>query len=182
MSALTFRNQTPHIAQFVAKKGQLILARLPGIAPQAELLVPSDDVYTVIATTIIDGNTYSTAPATVTGPVEFLAQVKQDAQQGTYEFQMLIEPSPRADQMRFQKTTIGPVTFTISKNGAPVQSVVVPDSFMTQAVTINDTYSVYAVVNGVTTEGVQTTNPNAVITAVVDDTVFEGGYFTLTVG
>jgi hypothetical protein len=181
MSALTFRNQTSYIAQFVVKKGQLIMARLPGVTPQAELLMPSDDIYSVIATTIIDGNTYSTAPATVTGPMEFLAQVKQNVQQGTYEFQMLIEPSPRADQMRFQKTTVGPVTFTISKNGTAVQSVVVSNSFMVEALTINDSYSVYAVINGITTETVQTTNPNAVITAVVDDTVLEGGYFTLTV-
>ena len=75
MSALNFRNQTPYIAQFVAKKGQLVMARLPGIAPQAELSMPSDDVYSVIATTIIDGNTYSTAPVTVTGSMEFLAQL-----------------------------------------------------------------------------------------------------------
>lgn len=181
MSALTFRNQTLYVAQFVARKGQLIMARLPGVAPQAELLMPSDDVYSVVATTIIDGNTYSTAPVAVAGPVECLAQVKQNAQQGAYEFQMLIEPSPRADQMRFQKTTIGPVTFTISKNGIPVQSVVVSNSFMVEELTINDSYSVYAVINGITTETVQTTDPNAVITAVVDDTVLEGGYFTLTV-
>lgn len=181
MSALTFRNQTRHIAQFIVKKGQLILARLPGVAPQTEILVPSDEVYTVIATTIIDGNTYSTAPAAVTGAAEFLAQVKQDAQQGTYEFQMLVESSPRADQMRFQKTTIGPVTFTISKNGTPLQSVVVPNSSVTEAVAINDSYSAYAVINGVATETVQTPNPNAVITAIVDDTGLDGGYFTLTV-
>jgi hypothetical protein len=181
MSALTFRNETSYVAQFVAKKGQLIMARLPGVAPQAELQMPSDEVYSVVATTIIDGNTYSTAPATVAGPVECLAQVKQNAQQGTYDFQMLIEPSPRADQMRFQKTTIGPVTFTISRNGTPVQTVVVSNSFMVEELTINDSYSVYAVINGITTETVQTTDPNAVITAVVDDTVLEGGYFTLTV-
>lgn len=181
MSALTFRNQTLYIAQFVAKHGQLIMARLPGIEPQGELRMPSDDAYSVIATTIIDGNTYSTAPVVVAGPMEFLAQVKQNAQQGTYEFQMLTEPSPRADQMRFQKTTIGPVTFTISKNGIPLQSVVVQNSFMVETLTINDSYSVYAVINGITTETVQTANPNAVITAVVDDSALEGGYFTLTV-
>ncbi|RDV00660.1 hypothetical protein [Trinickia dinghuensis] len=180
MSALNFRNQTPYIAQFVAKKGQLVMARLPGIAPQAELSMPSDDAFSVIATTIIDGNTYSTAPATVSGSMEFLAQIKQNVKEGTYEFQMQLEPSPRADQMIFQKTTIGPVTFTILKNGVSLQSVVVPNSFMTQALTIDDNYSVYAVINGITTEAVRTTDPNAVITAVVDTSVLETGYFTLT--
>jgi len=66
MSALIFGNQTPYIAQFIAKRGQLIMARLPGVEPGAELQVPSDDVYTMVATTIIEGNTYSTAPVTVT--------------------------------------------------------------------------------------------------------------------
>lgn len=181
MSALNFRNQTPYVAQFVVKKGQLVMARLPGVEPQAELHMPSDDVYSVVATTLIDGNTYSTAPVTATGPMEFLAQIKQNVKQGIYEFQMLMEPSSRADQMMFEKTTVGPVTFTILKNGTPVQSVVVSNSFMPEALTINDSYSVYAVINGITTETVQTTNPNAAITAVVDNTEIEAGYFMLTV-
>jgi hypothetical protein len=181
MSALIFHNQTLYIAQFIAKQGQLVMARLPGVAPQAELRLPSDDDYTVAATTIIEGNTYSTAPASVTGPMQFLAQIKQNVTQGTYDFEMLVEPSPQADQMIFEKTTIGPVTFTISKNGAPVQSVVVPDSFRTESLTVAGSYSVYAVINGITTDTVQTTNPNAVITAVVDNTAPETGYFMLTV-
>jgi hypothetical protein len=181
MSALTFRNQTLYIAQFVAKQGELIMARLPGVEPQAELHVQADDEYSVVATTMIEGNTCSTAPATVTGPVQLLAQVTQNAAEGTYEFEMLTEPSPQADQIMFQKTTIGPVTFTLFKNGAAVQSVVVQDSFKTESLTINGSYSAYAVINGITTETVQTTNPNAVITAVVDNSEFEPGYFSLTV-
>lgn len=178
MSALTFRNQTPHIAQFVAKRGQQIIARLPNVAPQAELKAPSDD-YSVVATTIIEGDTRSTAPVTVTGPMRFSAHIKQNPTHGTYDFEMLTMPSLRADQLVFQKTTRGPVTFTISRNGTPLQRVLVQESFKNESLTVDLSYSIYAVIYGVTTEIVQTTNPNAVITAVVDNAEF--GYFSLTI-
>jgi hypothetical protein len=181
MSALTFKNQTSYIAQFVAARGEQIIARLPGIAPEAQLLVPLEDTYEVAAATIIDGNTYTTAPVAVTGPMSFLAQVKQNAQQGTYDFEVKVGNSPSADQFIFQKTTIGPVTFTLSKNGVPLQNVVVEDSFRTETLTVGNVYVVYAVINGITTDTVQTSNPNAIITAVSEDTSLEAGYFTLIV-
>ncbi len=180
MSALTFRNATPYIAQFVVYKGEQIVARLPGIAPNAQLQVPSDDTYQVVASTILEGNMYTSAPATVSGAMGFVAQVKQNNQQGTYDFEMKVEASNAADQMVFQKTTINPVTFTISKNGVPLQSVVVQNSFLVKTLQIGSTYSMYAVVNGVTTDTAQTTNPNALITAQLDNSDLESGYFTLT--
>jgi hypothetical protein len=181
MSTLTFHNTTPYIAQFIVHKGEQVIARLPGLAPNAQLQVPSDDTYQMTAITILEGNTYTSAPATVSGPMGFLAQVKQNAQQGTYDFEMQVEPSSVPDQMEFQKTTIGPVTFSISKNGVHLQSIVVQDSFLVKTLQTGNTYSIYAVINGVTTESVQTTNPNAVITAELDNTDLEMGYFALIV-
>jgi hypothetical protein len=181
MSTLTFHNTTQYIAQFVVYKGEQVVARLPGLTPNAQLQVPSDDTYEVTASTILEGNTYTSAPATVSGAMGFLAQVKQNVQQGSYDFEMLVEPSSTADHMEFQKTTLSPVTFAISKNGVHLQSVVVQDSFLMKTLQISDTYSIYAVINGVTTETVQTTNPNAVITAHVDNSDLESGYFTLSV-
>jgi hypothetical protein len=180
MSALTFLNTTPYIAQFVVYKGEQIVARLPGIAPNAQLQVPSDDTYQVVASTILEGNVYTSAPATVSGAMGFVAQVKQNNQQGTYDFEMKVQASNSADQMVFQKTTINPVTFTISKNGVQLQSVVVQNSFLVKTLQIGSTYSMYAVINGVTTGTTQTTNANAVITAQMDDTDLESGYFTIT--
>jgi hypothetical protein len=181
MSTLTFHNTTPYIAQFIVYKGEQIVARLPGIAPNAQLQVPSDDTYQVTASTIVEGDTYTSAPATVSGAMSFLAQIKQNNQQGTYEFEMKVEASSVADQMEFQKTTLSPVTFTISKNGVYLQNVVVQDSFLMKTLQLGDTYSIYAVINGVTTDTAQTTNPNAVITAQMDTTNLESGYFMLTV-
>ncbi|MCX4161518.1 MULTISPECIES: hypothetical protein [Paraburkholderia] len=180
MSALTFLNTTQYIAQFVVNKGEQVVARLPGIAPGASLQVPSDDTYQVTASTILEGNTYTSAPATVSGAMGFVAQVKQNNLQGTYDFEMKVEASSAADQMVFQKTTIGPVTFNISKNGVYLQSVVVQNSFLVKTLQIGSTYSMYAVINGVTTDTAQTTNPSAVVTAELDNTDLESGYFTLS--
>lgn len=180
MSVLTFLNTTPYIAQFVVTKGQQVVARLPGVAPGAQLQVPADDMYQVTASTILEGNTYTSAPVTVTGATGFVAQVNQNHAQGTYDFEMKVEASTAADQMVFQKTTIGPVTFTMSKNGVALQSIVVQESFIVKTLQISTVYSVYAVINGVTTDTVQTGNPNAVITAEFDNTDQESGYFTLS--
>lgn len=179
---ITLRNTTQYIAQFVVRKGGQIIARLPGIAPEAQMTVPTADSYQVTAMTIIDGNTYTSAPMDVTGAVSFLAQVRQVREQGTYEFEVVQGYSTRPDQMQFQKTTIAPVTFTIEKDGVPMQAVVVADSFMMETLDISDTFYVYAVVNGVTTDTFSTANPNATVTAVSDTSTLEQGYFTLEVG
>jgi len=181
MSVLTFLNKTGYVAQFVVNKGEQVVARLPGIATEAKLEVPSTDNYTVTATTQLQGNTYTSAPADVTGPMSFTAQVKQNLAQGTYDFEMVVGPSSSQSQMEFQKTSISPVTFNISKNGVPLQSVTVPNSFLKKTLTIGSSYTFYAVVDGVTTESVETSNLNATVTAVTDDTYLEGGYFTLVV-
>ncbi|MGN6151534.1 MAG: hypothetical protein ACTHOH_05920 [Lysobacteraceae bacterium] len=181
MSALTLGNTTSYIAQFVVSRSQQVIARVPGLAPGAQLQVPVTDDYTVIATTVIDGNTYTSAPLNVTGAASFLAQVRQDAAQGTYVFEVVESPSTSPDELQFQKTTLGPVTFTLSRNGALLQNVVVTDSFETKTVQTAQQWTAYAIVNGITTAPVMTTNPDATITAVLDTSTLEQGYFTLVV-
>lgn len=181
MSALTFSNSTDYIAQFVVNKGDQVVARLPGIAPGASLAVPSNNSFTVVATTVLEGNTYTSSPLTVSGATKFLAQVKQHVNQGTYDFEVQQLDSSSSTQMQFEKTTINPVTFSISQNGVFLQSVVVPNSFVLCSLNISDTYSIYAVINGVTTDVSTTTNANAKVTAVTDTSDLEAGYYTLVI-
>lgn len=182
MSALVFHNHTDFVAQFLVFRGEQVIARLPGIVPGAQFKVPTTDTYRVVATTVIEGNTYTSAPLEVTGAAGFLAQVRQHAAQGTYQFDVVQIASTRPDQLQFQKTSPGPVTFTISRNGATLQNVVVNDSFMIQTLNIVDTFSIYAIINGVTTDTVTITNPSATIIAIADTSDLEFGYFTLQVG
>ncbi len=181
MSSLTLRNNTPYIAMYTVHKGGQVIARIPGIAPGAKLEVPVDNAYQVTASTIIDGNTYLSAPIDMSSPAGFLAQILQVPEQGTYQFNMIELPSTRADQLQFQKTTLASVTFSIARDGAILQDVVVNDSFRMVTLAVDDTYSIYAIINGITTAAVTTTNPDAVITAIVDTSTLEQGYFTLEV-
>ncbi|WP_415894227.1 hypothetical protein ACMXYN_07655 [Neptuniibacter sp. PT8_73] len=177
--SITLRNSTDFVAQYVVKKGTQILSLLPGIEPGAKLNVPTDETYEVVATTLIDGNTYTSAPIEVSGSMGFLAQVLQVESQGTYEFDVQESPSNVADQLSFQKTCHNPVTFTITKDGKPLQNVVVNDSYHVETVDISETFSIHAVIDGVTTSTLVTTNADAVITATTNDSNLESGYFRL---
>lgn len=181
MSHLTLRNHTAYIAQYVVLNGQQVIARLPGLMPNAQMAVPTGHTFQVVATTMIDGNTYTSAPLDVSGPAAFLAQVRQVYAQGTYEFEVVELPSTRPDQLQFQKTNLAPVSFTISKDGVPLQTVVVSNSFEVQTLAISDTFTIHAVINGITTDTVTTTNANAAITATIDTSNPEFDYFTLDV-
>jgi hypothetical protein len=181
MSYLSLRNQTPSVAQFVIRKGDQIIGRIPGIAPNASVEVPINNIYEVTAMAVIDGNTYTSAPLTVSGATGFLAQVIQLQEQGAYEFNVVETPSRNPGQLQFQKTCLSQVPFTISQNGKPLQTVVVTNSFETVALNIGDTFSIYAVVNGVTTDTVSTTNPVATITAVQDTSDMTYGYYSLAI-
>lgn len=181
MGNLTLKNDTKYIAQYVAKKGGQVIARIPGLEPSGMMSIPTDATYEVIATAVIDGNTYTSAPRDVSGATRFLAQVVQVRAQGTYEFNLVESASTKSNELQFQKTCLSPVTFTITKDGKPLQNVVVNDSFEAQSVQIGDSFSIYAVVNGVTTDTVTTSNPNATIVAVEDSSDLEHGYFTLDV-
>lgn len=181
MSALTLRNNTHWSAMFVVYRGQQVIARLPGLASGAQMQVPATDTYQVVATTVIDGNTYTSAPVSVTGAAGFLAQLRQVASQGTYDFEVVQMASTRPDELQFQKTSLSPVTFSISRKGGLLQNVVVANSVEVVTLNIGDTYSIYAVVNGVTTDTVTTTNPAAKITAIADTSDLAFGYFTLEV-
>lgn len=177
--SITLRNTTDFVAQYEVIKGEQVIARLPGIEKGAHMSVPTDDTYEVIATTLIDGNTYTSAPMEVSGSMGFLAQVLQVESQGTYEFDVRESPSTVANQLSFQKTCINPVTFTITKDGKPLQSIVVDNSYQLQTLDIGSTYSIFAVIDGVTTATLVTSNANATVTATTNESALEAGYFRL---
>jgi hypothetical protein len=178
--AITLRNSTGYPAQFLAKRGQQIIARLPAVEKKGgSLALPTNVTYVVEASTVIDGNTYTSARIEVTSGDGFLAEVRQIRDLGTYEFHVKKLASSAPDQMEFQKTCLNPVKFTILKDGLPLQTVNVDDSFKKQVLHVGDSYSVYAVINGVTTALLETDNVNATMTAVEDTSDLEAGYFTL---
>lgn len=181
MSALTLTNNTSYTAQYLIHRGGLALARLPGVAPGATLSVPEVEDFAITASTLLDGNIYTSAPVTANGATRFLAQVVQAIPQSVYVFEVVTGPSTASNQMQFEKTSLNPVTFQIMHQGIPVQDVVVVDSFEMVTMDISEVYSIYAVINGITTDSVTTSNPNATVTAVSETSDTGFGYFTLVV-
>lgn len=181
MNILTFRNKTPYIVQYFVNRGELVVAKPLGIGPDAILQVQTDGEYQIVASTIIEGNTYTSAPQAFSGAAKFLAQVKQYPSPGTYDFEMQQIASSDANQLQFEKTVLNPVTFTISRSGVELQRVVIQDGFLVKSIAISGTYSIYAVINGVTTDVSTTTNARSTITAIEDDSNTEAVRYTLIV-
>lgn len=182
MSSLTLRNNTPFPAVYVVKKGDQIIVRTPPVAPGTVLQVPGTQTRTVVAATVIEGNTYTSAPITVSGSAGFLARILQHSPQGTYLFEMQEIPPRGPDRLEFQTTISSPVTFTISSNGIHLQTVVVKDAFNVVSLSLAGTYSIYAIINGITTEVVQTADADAVVTAIEGASALEYGDYMLVIG
>ncbi|UXR63961.1 hypothetical protein EZJ49_12885 [Bdellovibrio bacteriovorus] len=179
-AGMTLKNQTGYPANYTVMKGRLVIARIPSIAPDSQVFIPTDDTFQVTAVTIIDGNTYTSAPLDVSGPTQFLAQVIQVPSQGAYEFNVIALPSSSPNVLQFQKTTMSSVTFIISRNGRPLQNIVVNNSFDIQELAIEDDFYIQAVIAGFTTDLYTTKNPNATVTATEDRSAFDG-YFVLDI-
>ena len=94
----------------------------------------------VVATTVLAGNTYTSAPQAAAPGTKFLAQVVQNTTQGTYEFQVVQSHASDATVLEFEKTSLAPVTFRLSAVGVPLQSVVVSDSFMAVRVIVGELF------------------------------------------
>lgn len=177
--AITLLNTTSFDAQFKVLKGEQVVVSLPAIPKNGSVQIPTGNNYTVTASTTIDGNVYTSAPISVDGGAGFLAQVIQNKLQQTYIFDMKKVANTKPNQLQFEKTCLSDVIFTISKDGQPLQSIAVSDSFMQSSLTLSDTYTISAVINGVTTDVTTTSNVNATITATDDTAAIDKSYFTL---
>jgi hypothetical protein len=179
--AITLLNNTQYPAQYTILKGQLVATSLTTVAPGASVLVPAESLYTVNAATTLDGNLHTSAPLRVSPGVGFSAGIRQDAGLQTYMFEVLEIPSSGPNQLEFESSCKSEVVFTILKNSRPLQSIVLTEPFKKSILALSDTYSVRAVINGVTTDVATTNDPNATITAVDDTADSSAGYYTLRV-
>ena len=126
---ITLRSNTQYPARYRILQGQLAAA-LPGLTPGASILPPIENLYTVFATTNLDGNTYTFTPLCVARVVGFLALVKQDPVQQTYAFEVLAVPSSQPNQLEFETSCTTEVVFPLLKDNRPVQSIALTDPFI----------------------------------------------------
>ncbi|SDF58456.1 MULTISPECIES: hypothetical protein [unclassified Duganella] len=180
--AIILNNTTKYDAQFTVLKGDQVVVSLPAVEPQGSVSIPTENEYMVTAQATIDGNTYTSAPLKVDGAARFQARVIQHRSQQTYIFDLVKSASTKPNKLQFEKTCLPTVIFTIVKDGKPLQAISVSDSFLAQELTLSDTYTISAVVKGITTDVTTTNNPNAKVTAIDATASADEGYFSLLLG
>lgn len=179
MSTMKLFNKTDHVAQFVVKKGTQTIARIPGVVAGGSMEIPTTDTYQVRASIVLDNNTYISAPHKAVPGKHFLAQVLQISSEGTYDFNIVETDGDAPDALVFEKTTIAPVTYTILKNGKPLQKVTVADNYDKKVLHVGSTYYIYSVINGVTTATISTNDPDANVSALNNTSTLEADFFHL---
>lgn len=182
MSNLTLENDTEHVAQFVVKRGELVIARIPCVEPGGRVLVPTELEFEVIASVAVEPDAPVTASHKLGGAARFVANLVAEAQDASAPaLDLVAKPANKPDALQFEKTCLNPVVFAITRDGKPLQNVVVNDAFESAVVRIGNLFSVHAVVNGRTSNHGVTSNANAHVTLTRDEEQPEGGFFTLKI-
>lgn len=179
---ITLTNNANSDAQFLVYKGEQLIDRIPGVEPGGVCLVPTADTYEVSATTILNKNTYISAPMPAQPGDKFLAQVLQISNQGTYDFDVVPSAGSKADSMEFETTTNTSVTFSVLKDGKPLQNVTVTDNYDGDSLYVGNTFRIYAVIDGVTTSTITTNDGSASISAENNSSALEADFFHLELG
>lgn len=181
MSSLTLVNSTESVAQFVVKRGELVIARIPCVEPGGTVLVPTDLEFEVVAHAVIEPDIPVSASHKMGGALRFVANLAKGQEDATGAFKLVVKPSTKPDVLQFEKTCLSPVVFAITRDGHPLQNVVVNDTFEAASIHISNLFSVYAVINGTGTHRGVTSNPGASVTLTHEGSGHEGEQFALQI-
>lgn len=171
--SITLLNTTSFDAHFRVMKGEQVVTSVLAIPQNASVQIRTGNQYTVTASTTIDGNVYTSAPMSVEGNAGFLAQVIQDKLQQTATFNVVNTANASLTELQFERTCLADVLFTISRDGKPLQNIVLRDSVMQSTLTLSENWSISAVINGITTGTVTTGDMNARIRATQGDSMVD---------
>ncbi len=132
--------------------------------------VPTTASYTVYAsTTLEDGNTYVTRAHTFTSdsPRDFRAEIKQE---GTdFVFHLLALPQETPGRVTMHNTGPSAVVFNVARNGTPLKATSVANALMSNFVSLKERYTFNAIVDGVTTADLSTTDREADISVLPNE-------------
>lgn len=171
MSAITLVNATTPTqdltAEFRLDQGGASVARI-GVHAGGQATIPSTTSYMVQASTNIGLMKLVSNPVNLnTRSANVLAQVL--VENGYYDFQLTLLPGTQPSAIQCENTWIKPVEFTVTMVGSPARIVNVVNEHNAKFVSTRKQWSCYAIVNGITTASVTTTNPDATITLVADN-------------
>lgn len=166
-AALTLANKTTFLAQFRICQGSTQVARV-GVHQGGSALVPmGGSSYTVQAMTSLgDFSLTSNTVQLDASSVHLVAQVMAD--EGYFDFQVVQQGATQVNAIVCENTWRTPVVFKFTRNGSPVQITTVVDEHDSVSITTAQQWTVYAIVNGITTQPVQITDPRATLTVEQD--------------
>ncbi|QDK38624.1 hypothetical protein [Bdellovibrio sp. NC01] len=162
-SEMRLQNQTIYLSTFVIYKGDILVAHIQ-IPPSGLGVVRTDSPFQVQALTKRGGQTLNSQTLNLDRPKNFDAVITESG--STLSFDIVDSAPSYLDAVAFNNTTASPVQFMIKHEGAPAQSFIVNGND-SKILSIDETFRIYAIINGVTTAVYKTTNPNAVANAVV---------------
>jgi hypothetical protein len=162
--------------EFRLSQGNHQIARI-GVHAGGQASIPTTTNYQVQAYTSmgdfsLTSNTLSFNATSAT----LLAQVLTE--DGFYDFRLVQSPGSQPSALVCENTWRNPVQFKITQPGTPVQIVTVVDEHNNTTVSTAQQWQCYAIANGITTQTVTITDPNATITLTPDN---DDESFTLTV-
>ncbi|HEX2832578.1 MAG TPA: hypothetical protein VHW00_06165 [Thermoanaerobaculia bacterium] len=171
MSAIRLVNEVPASAaasaEFRVSQGSNQIARI-GVHSGGMASLPTTSSWQVQASTTMGDFALTSNVLVFTGPsAGILAQVL--SQEGYYDFQIVQSPGTHPSAIVLENTWRNPVQFQLTQPGTPTQIVQVVDEHNNTIVITAQEWSVYAIVNGITTPNVTITDPNATVTVRQDD-------------
>lgn len=171
MSAIRLVNAVSSAAdassEFRVFQGQNQLAHI-GVHAGGMASVPTSSAWQVQGSTTLGDFSMLSNPVTIAGSsANVIAQVL--AADGFYDFQLIVTPGSMPSAIVAENTWRNPVSFTFTQPGTPVQMTLVVDEHNNATVSTAQQWTIYAIVNGITTQSVMTSDPNATITLAADN-------------
>jgi hypothetical protein len=171
MSALKLVNNVPAAnvptVEFRLFQGSNQIARI-GVHAGGQASIPTTTNYQVQASTSMGDFSLTSNPVSFNATSATLtAQVLTE--DGFYDFRLVQSSGTHPSALVCENTWRNPVQFTITQPGTPVQIITVVDEHNNTVVSTAQQWQCYAIANGITTQTVTLTNPNATITLTADN-------------
>ncbi len=163
---ITFINKTKFVADFFLSKGELVVAKMPGLAPGAELQVPTDhNDYQVQAKTTRDDHTYESELLSVAVGDSLNSEVVEESGHTGLTFKLIKKLGTHSQAILFQSATNTPVIYSLGIGGHVLQNVVLSNEFAQKTLKVGSVFYIYAIINGLTIPMISTSDAGATITA-----------------
>jgi hypothetical protein len=162
MSNITIRNTTSIPSLVIVTRSGTLTGRLP-VNARGTVTMPTSNSYTVEASvTMDDGNTFTSGPVSFSNNSQDLtAEVKQE--NGTFVFRLVPAAGTNPAGINLHNHTKYPVTFAASMDNNPLSAITVADAYNRGFMSTRQHYSFKSIVDGVTSEVIETTNVDAIV-------------------